>query len=216
MQKDNKDIVMKVMLGTKLGMTQIIDESGIVTPITLVQANTLEVVKIKTSDTHGYNAIQVAFGTKKKIPNSIKGQLKDCSNKSPAKIKEFRHTTSEAVENIQAGTLIDLSSFSIGDVVKVTGKSKGKGFAGNVKRNNFSTSKRTHGGNGNVRKPGSIGSMYPQKVFKGKRMAGRMGSDKVTVKNLKVAFIDTDKGLLGIKGALPGPRKGLLVIRGIA
>jgi len=101
-------------------------------------------------------------------------------------------------------------------VVDATGTSKGKGFAGTVKRHNFNTSKKTHGGNGNVRKPGSIGSMYPQKVFKGKRMAGRMGHDQVTVKNLEVAYVDTTNNLIGLKGAVPGPRKGLIVIGGKA
>ena len=97
-----------------------------------------------------------------------------------------------------------------------TGKRKGKGFAGTVKRHNFNTSKKTHGGNGNVRKPGSIGSMYPQKVFKGKRMAGRMGHDQVTVKNLAVAYVDPANNLIGLRGAVPGPRKGLIVIGGKA
>jgi large subunit ribosomal protein L3 len=104
----------------------------------------------------------------------------------------------------------------LGDIVDATGTSKGKGFAGTVKRHNFNTSKKTHGGNGNVRKPGSIGSMYPQKVFKGKRMAGRMGADRVTVKNLEVAYVDATNNLIGLKGAVPGPRKGLIVIGGKA
>lgn len=207
---------MKAMLGTKIGMTQIIDESGVVTPITLIQAGSLEVVRIKNTETDGYMAAQVAYGNKKHQPKSVQGQLKDNANKTPAKIKEFRITDNELDESIKASSIINLSVFEVGDIVKVTGKSKGKGFAGNVKRNNFSTSKRTHGGNGNVRKPGSIGSMYPQKVFKGKKMAGRMGGDKVTVKNLKIAYINNEKGLLGIRGAVPGPRKGLLIIRGVA
>jgi large subunit ribosomal protein L3 len=104
----------------------------------------------------------------------------------------------------------------LGDIVDATGTSKGKGFAGTVKRHNFNTSKSTHGGNGNVRKPGSIGSMYPQKVFKGKKMAGRMGHDRVTVKNLEVAYVDAVNNLIGLKGAVPGPKKGLIIIGGKA
>jgi large subunit ribosomal protein L3 len=98
--------------------------------------------------------------------------------------------------------------------VNATGTSKGKGFAGTVKRHNFNTSKSTHGGNGNVRKPGSIGSMYPQKVFKGKRMAGRMGGERVTVKNLVVAYLDAENNLIGLRGAVPGPRKSLIIVNG--
>jgi large subunit ribosomal protein L3 len=109
-----------------------------------------------------------------------------------------------------------LRLFELGDVVDVTGTSKGKGFAGTVKRHNFLTSRHTHGGKGDIRKVGSIGSMYPQKVFKGKRMAGRMGNEQVTVKNLVVAFINPEDNLIGLKGAVPGPKKGLVVIGGKA
>ena len=114
------------------------------------------------------------------------------------------------------GDTLNVSSFELGETVHVTGTSKGKGFAGTVKRHNFNTSKKTHGGNGNVRKPGSIGSMYPQKVFKGKKMAGHMGNERVTVKNLTVAYVDLDSNLIGLKGAVPGPKKGLVMIGGNA
>jgi large subunit ribosomal protein L3 len=119
-------------------------------------------------------------------------------------------------EDLKVGDKIDVSQFELGEIVDATGTSKGKGFAGTVKRHNFNTSKSTHGGNGYVRKPGSIGSMYPQKVFKGKRMAGRMGHDRVTVKNLEVAYVDITNNLIGLKGAVPGPNKGLIVIGGKA
>ena len=125
---------------------------------------------------------------------------------SPKYIREFR--VEELPADLSVGGTIDVSAFALGDHVSATGTSKGKGFAGTVKRHNFNTSKSTHGGNGNVRKPGSIGSMYPQKVFKGKRMAGRMGHDQVTVKNLEVAYVDLANNLIGLKGAVPGPRKG--------
>ena len=114
------------------------------------------------------------------------------------------------------GSTIDVTTFSLGDIVDATGTSKGKGFAGTVKRHNFITSRHTHGGKGDVRKVGSIGSMYPQKVFKGKRMAGRMGHDQVTVKNLVVAYINLEDNLIGLRGAVPGPKKGLIIIGGKA
>jgi large subunit ribosomal protein L3 len=133
---------------------------------------------------------------------------------TPRVLREVRVT--ELPEDIKVGDVFDSSIFQLGDTVQVTGVSKGKGFAGTVKRHNFNTSKRTHGGNGNVRKPGSIGSMYPQKVFKGKRMAGQMGATRVTVKNLTVAYINAEDHLIGIKGAVPGPRKGLVIIGGIS
>jgi large subunit ribosomal protein L3 len=117
---------------------------------------------------------------------------------------------------LKVGDSIDVTKFELGDMVDATGTSKGKGFAGTVKRHNFSTSNSTHGGQGNVRKVGSIGSMYPQKIFKGKRMAGRMGGDRVTVKNLEVAYVDLESNLIGLKGAVPGPKKGLIVIGGKA
>jgi large subunit ribosomal protein L3 len=133
---------------------------------------------------------------------------------TPKHIREFR--VEELPEGLLVGSTIDVTTFNLGDIVDATGTSKGKGFAGTVKRHNFNTSKSTHGGNGNVRKPGSIGSMYPQKVFKGKRMAGRMGADRVTVKNLEVAYVDAASNLIGLKGAVPGPKKGLIIIGGKA
>jgi large subunit ribosomal protein L3 len=115
---------------------------------------------------------------------------------------------------VKVGSTIDVNAFELGELVDATGTSKGKGFAGTIKRHNFMRHRKTHGGKGNTRKPGSIGSMYPQKVFKGKRMAGRMGHDQVTVKNLVVAYVDIENNLLGLRGAVPGPKKGLIVIGG--
>ena len=204
---------MKALLGTKIGMTQIISESGVATPVTLIQAGPVTVTQVKTVETDGYNAVQVAFGEGKNLSKAVAGHTKT-AKVSPKYIREFR--VDEIPADIKVGDAIDVSKFAIGDVVNATGTSKGKGFAGTVKRHNFNTSKSTHGGNGNVRKPGSIGSMYPQKVFKGKRMAGRMGHDQVTVKNLEVAYVDNANNLIGLKGAVPGPRKGLIVIGGKA
>ena len=204
---------MKALLGTKIGMTQIISEDGRAIPVTLIQAGPVTVTQVKSVEIDGYNAVQVAYGEGKNLSKAVAGHVKP-AQVSPKEIREFRVT--DLPQEIKVGDTFDVSAFALGDIVDATGTSKGKGFAGTVKRHNFNTSKSTHGGNGNVRKPGSIGSMYPQKVFKGKRMAGRMGHDRVTVKNLVVAYVDTTNNLIGLKGAVPGPRKGTIIIGGKA
>lgn len=204
---------MKALLGTKIGMTQIISESGVAVPVTLIQAGPVTVTQVKSVDSDGYNAVQVAYGEGKNLSKAVAGHTKT-AKVTPKHIREFR--AAELPEGLSVGSVINVSAFSIGDIVDATGVSKGKGFAGTVKRHNFNTSKSTHGGKGNIRKPGSIGSMYPQKVFKGKRMAGRMGHDRVTVKNLVVSYIDLENNLIGLRGAVPGPKKGLIVIGGKA
>lgn len=202
---------MKALLGTKLGMTQLLQEDGVAIPVTIIQAGPCTVTQVKSADNDGYSAVQIGYGQGKNLSNATKGHVAP-SKSTPKHIREVRVT--ELPEDLSVGAQIDVSVFEVGDNVDVTGTSKGKGFAGTVKRHNFNTSKNTHGGNGYVRKPGSIGSMYPQKVFKGKRMAGRMGAERVTVKNLKVALIDAERGLIGLKGAVPGPRRGLVMIGG--
>jgi large subunit ribosomal protein L3 len=201
---------MKALLGTKIGMTQILAEDGTAIPVTLIQAGPVTVTQVKTIETDGYNAVQVAFGEGKNLSKAVAGHVKS-SKISPKYIREFRV---DEIGDLKVGDAIDVSAFALGDLVKATGTSKGKGFAGTVKRHNFTTSAKTHGGNGVVRRVGSIGSMYPQKVFKGKKMPGRMGHDQVTVKNLEVAYLDTANNLIGLKGAVPGPRKGLVVVNG--
>ena len=204
---------MKALLGTKIGMTQIISEDGRAVPVTLIQAGPVTVTQVKTVDTDGYNAVQVGFDKGKNLSKAVAGHLK-AANVTPKHIREFR--IDEPTEELTVGATIDVTAFELGDVVDATGISKGKGFAGNIKRHNFERHRKTHGGKGNTRKPGSIGSMYPQKVFKGKRMAGRMGHEQVTVKNLVVSYIDAENNLIGLKGAVPGPKKGLIVIGGKA
>ena len=203
---------MKTLLGTKLGMTQLLAEDGRAVPVTLIQAGPVTVTQVKTVETDGYNAVQIAYGEGKNLSKAVAGHVKS-AKVTPKYIREVR--VDEPTE-AKIGDSFDVSVFAVGDTVDATGISKGKGFAGTVKRHNFNTSKKTHGGNGNVRKPGSIGSMYPQKVFKGKKMAGRMGHDRVTVKNLSVAYVDPTNNLIGLRGAVPGPRKGLVVIGGKA
>lgn len=204
---------MKTLLGTKIGMTQIISEDGAAIPVTLVKAGPVTVTQVKTVEKDGYNAVQVGYGEGKNLSNAVSGHV-SAAKVTPKVIREVR--VDEHDGELKVGDSFDVTVFAVGDSVDVTGTSKGKGFAGTVKRHNFNTSKKTHGGNGNVRKPGSIGSMYPQKVFRGKRMAGRMGHDQVTVKNLTVAYVDADLGLIGLKGAVPGPRRGIVTIGGKA
>ena len=201
---------MKVIIGTKIGMTQIIGEDGLVTPVTILQAGPITATQIKTVETDGYNAVQFGYGQGKNLSKSVPGHVQKASV-TPKTLKEFR--TDSAVE-LKVGDSISVDAFELGDKVTVTGTSKGKGFAGTVKRWNFQESRNTHGFKGDIRKVGSIGSMYPQKVFKGKRMPGRMGHDQVTVKNLIVAYIDKENNLLGLKGAVPGPKKGIVTVEG--
>ena len=211
--KWEKRAKMKALLGTKIGMTQIISENGEAVPVTLIQAGPCTVTQVKTIDTDGYTAVQVAYGEGKNLSKAVAGHLKT-AEVTPKYLREFR--VDELPEGIKVGDVLDVDSFQLGDKVDASGISKGKGFAGTVKRHNYNTSKKTHGGNGNVRKVGSIGSMYPQRVFKGKTMAGHMGHEKVTVKNLVVAYIDKENHLIGVKGAVPGPKKGLITLGGKA
>jgi large subunit ribosomal protein L3 len=204
---------MKALLGTKIGMTQILQEDGVAIPVTLIQAGPCTVTQVKTVEKDGYSAVQLGYGSGKNLSNATIGHVK-AAGVTPKFMREFRDIDTSD-EDLAIGKQIDVTSFEQGDFVDVTGTSKGKGFAGNVKRNNFNTSKKTHGGNGYARKPGSIGSMYPQKVFKGKRMAGRMGAEQVTVKNLFVALVDKENNVIAVRGAIPGPRRSLVVIGGV-
>jgi large subunit ribosomal protein L3 len=201
---------MKVILGTKIGMTQIIGKDGVVTPVTLIQAGPCTVTQVKTAENDGYNAVQVGFGLGKNLSKATIGHVKS-ANITPKYLREFCFAT---LPEIKTGDTISVADFVLGDKIAATGTSKGKGFAGTVKRHNFAESRNTHGFKGDIRKVGSIGSMYPQKVFKGKKMPGRMGHDRVTVKNLVVSFIDAENNLIGLKGAVPGPRKSLIALRG--
>jgi len=203
---------MKALLGTKIGMTQLISEDGKAVPVTIIKAGPVTVTQVKTVETDGYNAVQVGFELGKNLSKAVAGHLK-AADVTPKYIREFRIT--DMSEELTVGKTFDVTEFELGDVVDATGTSKGKGFAGTIKRHNFERHKKSHGGKGNVRKPGSIGSMYPQKVFKGKRMAGRMGHDTVTVQNLVVSYIDVENNLIGLKGAIPGPKRGLIVINAL-
>ena len=204
---------MQVILGTKIGMTQIIGENGVVTPVTILQAGPCTVTQIKTVEKDGYNAVQLGFGESRNLSKSVSGHVKKAGeNINPKVLKEFR--VEEIPAEMKLGDKLTVESFKLGDKVTVTGTSKGKGFAGTIKRWNFEELRNTHGFKGNIRKVGSIGSMYPQKVWKGKKMPGRMGHETVTVKNLAVAYIDAANNLIGLKGAVPGPKKAIVTIEG--
>ena len=203
---------MKAFVTRKIGMTSIVSEDGSVIAVTLLSATPNTVTQVKTVETDGYNAIQVGAETSKKIGKTMAGHLKEAKASSKL-IREFR--VKEIEEDLSVGAELNAEVFSVGDIVKVTGTSKGKGWAGTIKRHNFHRGRKTHGG-GSYRRPGSIGSMYPQKIFKGKKMAGQMGHEQVSVKNLKIALVDTELNVIGVKGAVPGPRKGIVLIQGAA
>ncbi len=202
---------MKTLLGTKIGMTQILGEDGVMIPVTLIQAGPCTVTQVKTVESDGYAAVQIGYGTGKNLSKAEAGHAKK-SGATPKVLQEVR--VSELPADVKVGDAFDVTVFTIGDSVDVTGISKGKGFAGTIKRHNYNRQRKTHGGKGDTRKVGSIGSMYPQKVFKGKTMAGQMGHEQVTVKNLTVAYVDAADNLIGVKGAVPGPRKGIVTIGG--
>ncbi len=203
---------MKALITRKVGMTSTIADDGTVTAITLLSASPCVVTQVKTAATDGYTAVQLGF-EEAKVNNTNKAQQGHfkAAGMLPKIIREFR--VDEITEDLKVGSTINSEVFSIGDEVKVTGTSKGKGWAGTIKRHNFHRQRKTHGGKGNTRKPGSIGSMYPQHILKGKKMAGQMGHEQVTVKGLKIALIDTELNIIGVSGAVPGPRKGIIEIR---
>ena len=202
---------MKALITRKVGMTSTIAEDGTLTAVTLLSASPNVVTQVKTPETDGYAAVQVGFEEAKQhtVAKAQAGHFKT-SGVLPKIIREFR--TSETPEDLKVGEKINLEVFSVGDTVDVTGTSKGKGWAGTIKRHNFQRGRKTHGGR-SYRRVGSIGSMYPQKIFKGKRMAGHMGYDQVTVKNLKIALVDAQRNIIGVTGAVPGPRQGIVVVK---
>ncbi|MBX4201290.1 50S ribosomal protein L3 [Candidatus Saccharibacteria bacterium] len=204
---------MKALITRKIGMTSVITESGALSPVTLLSATPNVITHIKNQEADGYQAVQQGFEEVKanKIGKSLTGHLKN-SKATPKIIREFTFD-GELDENIKVGEKLSADLFEAGELVDVTGTSKGKGFAGTIKRHNFKRGRKTHGGR-SYRRPGSIGSMYPQHIFKGKKMAGQMGNVRVTTKKLKVAFVDNELNVIGVVGAVPGPRKGIVLLKG--
>lgn len=202
----------KGLIGKKIGMTQIFDETGKVIPVTVVEAGPCTVTQIKTMDNDGYEAIQVGFGDVKvsRVNKPMKGHF-DKADVAPKKtLKEFRL---ESIDGIEVGQILKADTFEVGEIVDVKGTSKGHGTAGAIKRWNFSRLRMTHGTGPNHRHAGSLGACSsPSRVFKGKKMAGHYGHEAVTVQNLKVAKVDAENNLIAIKGAIPGPKGGIVVI----
>lgn len=202
----------KGLIGKKIGMTQIFDEAGNVVPVTVVEAGPCTVTQIKTMENDGYEAIQVGFGDVKvsRVNKPIKGHF-DKADVAPKKtLKEFRL---DSIDGIEVGNILKADTFEVGEVVDVKGTSKGHGTAGAIKRWNFSRLRMTHGTGPNHRHAGSLGACSsPSRVFKGKKMAGHYGHETVTVQNLKIAKVDAENNLIAIKGAIPGPKGGIVVI----
>ncbi len=200
-------IMMKVLLGRKIGMSQIFSKSGEVVPVTLIFANPNIVTLRRSKDKDGYAAVQLALPKKNVKPDGEKQKLTPRQQqKMYAHRQEFRGELAEDV------TTLDVNQFTPGDIVQVSGISKGKGFAGVVKRHHFKGGPASHGHRHVLRRPGSIGSRFPQHVRKGVRMAGRMGHDRVTVKNLSIVSIDPAKHMLAVRGAVPGVRGSIVEI----
>jgi large subunit ribosomal protein L3 len=206
----------KGLLGTKLGMTQVWDENNRIVPVTVIAATTNVVTQVRQPQTDGYNAIQVGFGEieGRKVTKPSAGHFAKAGVTPRRQLVEIR--TSDAA-SYAVGQELGPELFAAGEEIDVTGTSKGKGFAGVMKRHGFAGVSSSHGAHRNHRKPGSIGACAtPGRVFKGMRMSGRMGTDTVTTQNLTVHAVDADKGLILIKGAVPGPKGGLVVLRSAA
>jgi large subunit ribosomal protein L3 len=203
------------LLGQKLGMTRIFDESGASIPVTVLAVSPNRVVQVKSQATDGYDSVQVTFGAKKanRVNKATKGHYAKAEMEAGVLLKEFP-LTSEEVASYSAGSVVTVELFSVGQLVDVTGTSKGKGFAGAIKRHNFSSNRASHGNSVSHNAPGSIGQRQdPGRVFPGKRMAGHLGNVKVTTQNLEVVRVDAERGLLLIKGAIPGSKGGNVVVR---
>ena len=197
------------IIGKKLGMSQIFQENGKAEAVTVIEAGPCMVTQIKTDDKDGYVAVQIGFGETTRLNSPQRGHLKELGQYRH--LREFRM---DNTEDIQVGDKVDVSLFATGDMVDVTGISKSKGFAGVIKRHHFRGGPKTHGQSDRHRAPGSIGATTsPGRVFKGTRMAGHMGNDRVTERHLEVFEADTERNLLLVKGAVPGAKNGLLLIR---
>ena len=197
------------MLGRKLGMTQVFAADGSMVPVTVIEAGPCYVTQVRTRDKDGYEAVQLGFGAAKKLNSPERGHLKDIPL-----VRHLREFDVDDVGEATVGQKVDAALFEAGEMVDVIGTSKGKGFAGVMKRHNFKGGPKTHGQSDRPRSPGSIGATTtPGRVWKGTKMAGRLGGDRVTVRNLQVIRVDPDRNLLLVRGAVPGARDGLLMIR---
>ena len=202
----------KAIIGKKIGMTQIFDEAGKVIPVTVVEAGPCVVVQKKTVENDGYSAVQFGFGDlREKLANKpAKGHFAKAEVALKRTLKEFRLENADAVS---VGDIVKADTFEVGDIIDVSGTSKGKGFQGTIKRNNNSRLKETHGTGPVHRHAGSMGACSsPSRIFKGKALPGHMGAEKTTVQNLEIVKIDAENNLIAIRGAVPGPKNGIVTI----
>lgn len=208
---------MKAIIGIKIGMTQLFDEHGKDIPVTLIHAVPNTVTQVRTTEKDGYAAVQLGVGETRNISKPEVGHLKKSGLTSTRFLKEIRlpdRPRENGEADLRVGGKIELSVFQPGDMVQVTGVTKGKGFSGVIKRHGFHRAPETHGAD-HQRQPGSIGAQQPQRVIKGKKLPGRMGGDTRTVKNLEVVKVDAERQLLALRGAVPGPNHSFIVIRGL-
>jgi len=204
---------MKGILGRKVGMTRVFDESGVIIPVTVIQAGPCYVTQVKRTETDGYEAIQIGFEVTKpnKLNKPLLGHLK--KNDLPP-LRILREIRVDDASQYEVGQVLTVEMFQPGDLVDVTGTSKGRGFQGGVKRYGFGGGPRTHGQSDRLCAPGSIGAgTYPGRVLPGTRMAGRMGNERITIQNLTVVGVDPENNLILIRGAVPGHKKGLVMVR---
>ena len=201
----------KGLIGKKIGMTQIFDENGKMIPVTVIEAGPCVVVQKKTTENDGYEAVQVGYGDAKanKVTKPMGGHFKKADVAPKKVLKEFRLADTSAVN---VGDILKADIFAAGEYVDVVGKSKGKGTAGVIKRWNFARLRESHGTGPVARHGGSLGVIDPARIFKGKKMAGHLGSERVTVQNLSVVKVDVENNLIAIKGSVPGPKGGIVVI----
>ncbi|HET7035554.1 MAG TPA: 50S ribosomal protein L3 [Thermomicrobiaceae bacterium] len=201
---------MEGLMGKKLGMTQVFDETGRVVPVTVIEVGPCVVTQIKTKERDGYEAVQLGFGEKKRLNQPARGHRR-AANANSRYLREFHATD---IDEYSVGQVLDCTTFEVGEQVDVSGTSKGKGFQGVMKRHGFHGGPKTHGQSDRARAPGSIGaSATPSRVLKGMKMAGRMGNERVTVQNLDVVRVLPDRNVILVKGSIPGADKGLLLVR---
>ena len=205
------------LLGKKLGMTQVFDERGEVVPVTVISAGPCVVTQVRTKERDGYEAVQLGYGESRRLSKPERGHLKAAQADGAdgeLLLRHLREVTARDTDTVQVGQRVTVGIFKPGDVIDISGVSKGKGFQGVVRRHGFRGGPKTHGQSDRWRAPGSNGAdTTPGHVFKGTRMAGRMGNERVTVQNLRVVQVDEDRNLLVVRGSVPGANEGLLMIR---
>jgi large subunit ribosomal protein L3 len=206
--------MIQALIGRKLGMTRIFDENGVVTASTLVEAGPCFITQLRTQEQDGYTAVQLGFGEQLRPNKPTKGHLKKAGLPDRNGMEALREVPADSIDDLELGARIDASMFAQGEIVDVIGTSKGRGFAGVMKRHNFHGGPKTHGQSDRWRHSGSVGSgTTPGRTFKNMRMAGHLGDARVTVKNLRILAVDPERNLVALRGAIPGPNGGLVVIR---